>query len=136
MDWKKLIIFRRTFRIKKEGGAFIAPPSKLWNTDFAVFPDTTRCGSTDALFYQLPPTDHDIGFLKLLLFMLFLSRVDVAFLRREFFDLLFLFIFLFPSCSSVQAGTTILLLTCFVPDSAPDFFRDGLALATQHSHFI
>jgi len=48
----------------------------------------------------LPLIDHDIGLLKLLLHMLFLSIVDVAFLRRLFFGLLFLFISLFLFCSS------------------------------------
>jgi hypothetical protein len=69
--------------------------------------------------------------------MLFLSMADEAFLRRLFLFLLCLFISLFLSCfsSSSQAGTMILLLACFVPDSAGDFFDEGFAIAAQRLEF-
>ena len=113
------------------GGAFVAPPLEIGDLrNFSVFPVATRYGSIDALFYQLPPIDHDIGFLKLLLFMLFLSRVDVAFLRRAFFDLLFLFMFLFLYCSVLQLRRE--QCCCYLPvlcrTLRPTFFATALQL--------
>jgi hypothetical protein len=53
------------FSKKKEGGAFIAPPPKeLGDAGFPHFPgDPLRVGRR--WLYQPPPTDQDIGLLKL-----------------------------------------------------------------------
>jgi hypothetical protein len=112
-------------RKNKQKGAVLLlhRPRKKGYTDFAVFPYATRCGSTDGPGYHLPPTDHDIGFLKLQLHMLFRSRADVAFLRRLFFDLVFLFISLFLSLTQAKNYLPVLCRTL-----RPTFFTRALQL--------
>lgn len=72
---------------------FLHRPRKEGETRFSPYiPGDPLRVSRRGLFYQPPPTDQDIGFLKLPEYALVSTNTERAFLRRFIFGLLSFFI--------------------------------------------